>query len=232
MLVRLLDETAVDRRREPSGASIAQSAGVQRRAQDAANRPEAEVCRGGDCRVCRTLSSELPDRRRRGHRCRIRLDQLAVADPPEAYLDEPTALVGVVADLGRIATTYRPREASAVRLGLDRLAGPVLPRVLVGRQHPLVSEQKRGTRLVKLVAGIDGGPQVAREATDVADHEHVVVAPGPREHVGELVRRPDRPARVSDLPFDAGIDHAVCADRPDALLALGSRAIALGLAPG
>ena len=123
--------------------------------------------------------------------------------------------------LRRIALPDPLGEPAAVRLGLDRLPGPALPLVLVGREDPLVGEQDDRAPGVEVVAGVDRGPQVPGEAGHVADDEDLPVLAGAGEHLGPLAGGGDRPPGVGDLPGAARVDEAPALDRSRLLLELG-----------
>jgi len=163
------------------------------------------------------------------NRVRIHLERpRSLARPPESERRKPSRIRQPPV-LGGIALADPLPKPPAVRLGLDRLARPSLPLVLVGRQDALVAEQDRGACCMEIVAGIDGRPQVAREAGDVTDEQDVIVAPGAGDHLLELGGGPDRPARVGDLPLDGGVHEVPAAERAVLLLPLRLRAVVVVL---
>lgn len=224
-------ERGIDEWLEAGRSAVAQATGVQRIGQHRADGVEAEAHLRRHLPVGAARGGELEAAADRLAPRRVRLEQRRLANAAEAE-GCAAARVGMAPPLGGVALPDAPPQATAVRLGLDRLACPGLPGVLVGTQEALVAEEERGARGVELVARVDRGPQIACEAGHVAHEQHVVAMAGAGEHVGELAGTGHGAPAVGDLPGEPGIDEPVAGKRLILLLALGVGPVAVDLALG
>ena len=96
-------------------------------------------------------------------------------------------------------------QLAAVRLGVHRLVGPLLPPPFVRREDGVIHEVDDGPSGVHVMSGVDGVAEVPREARDVTYEEHVEIGARSAEHVEELLGVSDGSARVRDLEVESRV---------------------------